>query len=495
MVRGMLAAGIVLFSLAVPAWAANTSVAILDSEYISGGAAADLTVADWLDATLGDSAARRKELTLVDRQALDKVLAERSLDLAVGKSLLGPLVASGVLICPVIVVDDAGEKATIDVQAVLAQRGTLLAEWSTTAVRTGQTWTMPVAGKALDAFWDELERRRDENLKKPTLDIVRFTLGGKEQRLQWMADELSDALTTGPHFGVVVLVPRQAVNTKEERLLRVAGFTKPATGDATALLPAASDYQITGELNDSGKTGVVFQQTPIALSLTLGRGSERVASTTLSGIVGDFSTLQRQAEQWADAQLAQAMRSPRPALEEPDAQAQAQSELSTARRLAGLDYGRSALEKDRQQRLALAALRACHLDPTNEEAAYLAAFSIEGLYEARGEDETLACKDRVIELGEQYIARFNGGSALHQARVLTAIETAADGAIGIIDPHIRLTEMITSPPDARKYPYEHAFCWAAMEYGVREAADPNWLGSNALRPPPPTFAGNGPSRN
>ena len=79
------------------------AVALLEAEHITSDATANRgELTGWLDAMLADSLPRQKNLAVLDRQLLDKVLAEKKLDAARADGLLtkGPMATSDVLSPP-----------------------------------------------------------------------------------------------------------------------------------------------------------------------------------------------------------------------------------------------------------------------------------------------------------------------------------------------------------------------------------------------------------
>ena len=144
----LLTAGLVLFG-ATPAGVAGPTadsagkpcVAVLEAEVIGKVDAAERrAMAGWLDTLLTESLAKRKDFVTVDRQALDRVLAEKAakaggltkIDPKDVAASLQPFWSAGVLICPVMRQADPKEasagKMVVSVEAVLAQTAQLLAE-------------------------------------------------------------------------------------------------------------------------------------------------------------------------------------------------------------------------------------------------------------------------------------------------------------------------------------------------------------------------------
>lgn len=465
---------------------AGPCVALLEAEYITPDAAAirgELT--GWLDTVLTDSLTGQKNLTVLDRQLLDKLLAEKKFDAARVDAALRPFIASGVLICPTIVADPSTGKAVVTVQAVLAQRGDMLAELIVTGELVGDGWKNPPATeKLLAQFWRDLNRGIEARVGLPSLEVRDIALDSKTDRLQWLADDLTDALAAQPREGLVLLVPRQTVHTKEERLLRLMGLSSPADGDKSAGFAATSDYQLSGELIEEVKPDVPFDQTPIKLVLHLTTGDKQLTKKELSGTVGQYTELRRQAILWAADELAKATKIKATQPDQSHVKAMAEQELAAARRLTNVTYGGSNMERDRKQRLALAALRAAHLNPTSEEAAFLVVQSIEGLYESRGQRNTLACWDRLLAEAEKYIDRFGDRNPQHHCRVLDRMGHAGFRGDGLLMEGPTGTRDMLSPPDERRWRYVRAYVLANLEIGVRGEANKVYDLSNALQSMP-----------
>ncbi len=488
-VLAALTAGIGPSFAAEPQPSAVAHVALLEAEYITPDAkAARRELTGWLDTVLTENLSRQKGLVLVDRQALNKVLTERNiakLDARTADARLRPFIASGVLICPMIVADAKSGKGVATVQAVLAQRGTLLAEMTAVGELAGDGWkTAPALDQPLKQFWQDMRRQLETNLSLPGLEVRRIRISSKLDRLQWMADDLTDAVTVAPREGLILLVPRQPIHTKEERLLRLMGLGNPGDGDKSAKLSAASDFQLSGELVEEVKVGMPFDQTPVKITLNISGGGKELARRQLAGTVGKYPEIRQQALAWATKELSRLARIQPQVLDESHAKALAQQELAVARRLAAVSYGASSMERDRQERLAMTALRACHLDPASEEAAYLAATCIEGMYEARQQGRTLACKDRIIQLCRQYSDRFGDKVAKHHREMLARIGSAGHSGAWIIRGKPGGTDAIVRPPDVRQYPYASAYVRAWMEIGIRAETDKNYGGSNSLQAAP-----------
>ena len=410
-------------------------VAILEPEV-----AADLpaeerkALAGAVDALLTESLAKQKGFVLVDRQVLDKVLDERKA-LAAGApkiaasnvaESLRPFWAAGVLVCPAVQhVDpknpDGGMLVTV--QAVVAQTGHLLAEAHLKpSVQRGQWKDVPGASYRLQGLWSETLRTLQQTAGLPLVEISDGPLSGPSNRLQWIADDLADSLraAVGTESGVALLVPRQPLSTKEERLLRMMGLSAAGKNDQAAGLATSPDFRISIELEESSKTGVPFDAVAFTLTLKGIRRDRTSVSHVVKGTVGKHGEARTAAMEWLTAQLKDLAHA-RPADAAGDEEAcrrLAQEELAIVRRLietyktlppgTGIADGwsLSPLKQGLRASMARRALRASHLDPTNEEAAYVAALTVDSFYFLRGQEQSVACRERVILECQRYLDRF-----------------------------------------------------------------------------------------
>ena len=103
-----------------------------------------------------------------------------------------------------------------------------------------------------------------------------------------------------------------------------------------------------------------------------------------------------------------------PADEEQQAREQAKEELTAIRQLVetnkllnlGDGWYRSPRDQALRAAIARRALRASHLDPTNEDAAFYAALTVDSFYFLRGQERSHACTERVILECQRYLDRF-----------------------------------------------------------------------------------------
>ncbi len=494
-------AGLLLFSTAVAIAgpsadsASKPCVAVLEAEVIAKMPGDERkALAGWLDTLLTESLAKRKDFVTVDRQALDKVLAEKTakaggltkIDPKDVAASLRPFWSAGVLICPVIRQanpKDSSGKMIVSVEAVLAQTGQLLAELHAQGVWKNGRWAKPPKiSEGLDSFAAEICRNLNRNLNRPVVEVAAGRLTSKLTRLQWMVDELTDALSScvGAEHGVVLLAPRHPLSTKEERLLRVMGLSAAKGNDKAAGLAPTSDIRLTTELVESVSGKVSFRKTPITVRLTLRAGDKVVVSKSLSGTVETSQKLRDEAKKWFAEQLGKSTKTSKPVNAEELARKLAAEEVTSLRRLMSFDYGDRDLEIHRLVRLVRRALRAAHLDPTCEAAAYLVAMHVGNLYSVRGQDETMACKDRILAESGKYLDRFGGKVASHHRQVLDQVISTTYRASWKIRGRGQSYTAILDPPNARLYPYVREGVRALADRGYLAETDKRYANTNAF---------------
>lgn len=460
----------------------SVSVAVLAPEFITRDRQSPRQgVTAWLDAAITMSLRDEPLVEVLERQSLDRILTERELQAAHGGNddVLRPFLAAGVLVCPTIVAAPEGDGVVITVEAILAERGDVVGELILTAQQKSDAWqTTPDLNRSLAEFWKTMQERVLACRNMPTLEIAGIDPGEELIRLEWLADDITDALDAAPWSGVAVLRPRQAVHTKEERLLRMMGLSRPDEGDATAGFTASSDYQLLGRLADRSEPGTTFDQAPLVLTLRLAKGDTTVADTTIEGVASRPEALEQRAITWAaEAVATHAAKKDSLVDQEAVVRSLAARELAIAEQLASLKYPEGAPERARLERLAQAALRAAHLDPTSEKAAYLAAASIEGQYLARGQYQTFAAKARVIHLCEQYLERFPKGDFEHRRMVLWRLGSAARSAASMTSDPTVTFGMEPRAPDAERYRYRRIYITAYIEQGIVEAEGKKMMGN------------------
>ncbi len=443
-------------------------LAILDAECLGELGQPARTLAGELDTLLSLALAKRGEFTAVNRQDLDRLLAELKLKTGFGRidpaevgGALRPFWSAGVLVCPVIQplaapspiskppgapplaatrpAAEAG-KVAVRLEAVLAQTGQLVAEVHVVGT-PGEAGLLTSAKFAadLEGFWTDISRNVQLNLAVPLVEVADAKLTSPLSRLRWVSDDLTDALRSavGLEQGVLLLRPRLPSCTKEERLLRAMGLSAPRSGDVAAGLQPVPSAWVQAELIEE-PAGGTFETTPITIRLSW--QGETAASETLQGTVEQYDAMRLKAASWLAGRLAAL-----PARGQADgerleisADRLAVEEVAAAKVLmaACASAGeRSTLADTLRPRIAWHALRAAHLDPQSEEPAYMAVQSLSGLYpvqyDFRGPHWPTACNDRVIRECQRYLERF--GKVIetsprnHAGEVLSTLYRHASG--------------------------------------------------------------------
>ncbi len=228
-----------------------TCVAVLETEVLANLPAENgKTLAGVIDMILTESLARQEGMCMVDRQALDKLLAEKAAQMAglaggLAKvapadvaERLRPFWAAGVLVCSRVEAADPKQAAagsvSISLEAVAAQTGQLLAELHFTANResSGKVAPRPLEAR-LSQFWQAVRRNASRAKDLPLVEVPETQLISSLPRLQWMADDLADSLravaSASRHANL--LTSRHPASTREERLLRVMGLAVAKSHD------------------------------------------------------------------------------------------------------------------------------------------------------------------------------------------------------------------------------------------------------------------------
>lgn len=404
----------------------GVNVAVMESEAAPAVKAADAkALAGWIDTVLTQSAASRK-LTLVDRQALDKVLAETTA-VAGGAAKVAPekldkairpFWAAGVMICPRVgppkTPRSSPNEMVVTVEAVLAQTGQLVAALRVTGIWEAGRWMKEPNFAGLDRFWADVARNVARNARLPVVEVSDGKLVSKLTRLGWMLDDMTDSLraAVGVENGVVLLVPRCPSSTKEERLLRVMGLSLAKGGDAAAGLAPAPQARVSIELTEAVKENQAFDATEIQAKITFANGS--AGSSTFKGTVGKYEDMKAEALKWASSQLLKINPQKPPPAEQDDkfALQLAKEELDAARQLVAdtgnrYDWFSYGSEQAVLARIARHALRSAHLDPTSEESARYIALTCDALYPPPAPGAASPVRyDRVIAECHRYLDRF-----------------------------------------------------------------------------------------
>ena len=430
-----------------------------------------------LDTLLADALRDAGGIVQVDRQSLDKVLAERVAG-ASGLARIAPdEVAAplrGFWTAGVLIATQCNVKnQAILIEAVSTQTGQVVASlYAKTPISSAETVAKAI-GPKLPALVRQITRGVARLRDKPLVEVS-GRLAGEMTRLAWMVDDLAEAAGTKISLAdnAVWLVPRQPIATKEERLLRVMGLADARRGDPAAGLSPVPRIRFVFELTDSAKTGVAFEKTPIQLKLSFQREGTASSETQLDGQIDQWSACRDRAVAWFLEQLAQLRGKPL---------ANPKDDTATARQLAAEELAMIASWVDlgarEQEHLDLAlrrsmarhALRAAHLDPTSEQAAYLAAISVEALYPPEGKDKkqlSLTAIDRGIAECQRYLDRFGRRNEKHYADIVECT-----GDLGLrgqwkLAAGPGRPEDYLRPPDVRRYPYVRLYVrlWAQQGY-------------------------------
>lgn len=498
------------------------SVAIIEPEVLADLPADQRkALAGMVDVLLTQATSARKDVVLVDRQAIDKVLDEHktaSAGLAdtmpgrrshaaagAGTSVipepLRPLRAAGILICCSIQPMDPKDNAAgmlIIVQAVAAQSGQLLAEtYLTSSLNQGQ-WNVPDATESLQGLCAEALASLQRVSGLPLIEVSSGQAINESGRLQWIADDIVDSLraTVGAESGTALLTPRCPLSTKEERLLRAMGFSAAGKDDRAGALLAAPDLRIGLYIEEPSTPGASFDVVEFTITLKSMRRDGTGASQAISATVAKHEDASQAAKKWLMSQLkGLSAGHADTAADEEACRRLAQEEMSAINRLMKTyktiqpisDIANGWYLSPLKQRLRAAiagrAVRASHLDPTSEEAAYAAALTIDSTYFLRGQERSAAMWDRTILECQRYLDRFPGPTKLnnHRFEVFHKLGSACSGLADLRGPSGNWTD---SPDKERAYRYASA-CLTAMSVSRRPTSSSHALtGPSSTSLPP-----------
>lgn len=429
-------------------------------------------LAGQLDTLLAEALARQKGLVLVDRHVLDKVLKEHkaaaagATRVAVGDvaESLRPFWSAGVLVCARVDI----KSSVLVVEAVSAQTGQLIASlYARWQMRSDDDVTKALTPR-LRVFVESILRGIAKMRNKPLLEIS-GKLGKGLRRLAWMVDDLTDAAGAKVTLSdrATWLVPRQPLFTKEERLLMVMGLAKAVKGDTAAGMSPVPQMRLTFVLTDSAKTGVTFEKTPISLKLTLHREKGKPVEMQIRGEVGKWDACRDKAVAWVKLQLANGVASTSQPDRLDDEKHARQLSREILESLADL-VTQGEPSPELQRRIVQQALRAAHLDPTNEQAAFLAVKYLK-VYWHSEKSPSLRLKwlQRDIVEMERYLQRFPKAPAKHRyhvlrSRIFTPTYKVFYGYYGADAKRAMLI-----PPKPGPYPY--------VKIGVRRIAEMFYL--------------------
>ncbi len=467
-------------------------VAVIEPEVSAAGPQTQRNaLAGALDALLAESLGHERGFALVDRQALDKVLAEKALGAAGLAKVapdevaapLRPFWAAGVLVCSEI---DAKSGAVI-VEAVSAQTGQVLAGIYAKAKIASAGDLAAAIGPKMDAFAREIGVGVARMRGKPLLEVSGEIASGTS-RLAWMVDDLSEAAgaRVAAEGKVVPLSPRRPIVTKEERLLRVMGLANAREGDAAAGLSPTPEMRLSFELRDSAKTGVSFEKTPICLTLSLRRGDQPASQTQIDGEVGQWESCRDKAIAWLAGQLSAGGGATAPAANDDEERAKqlAKEELAAVAQWTSLEYYKQKdLSLAIRVRIARHALRAAHLDPTSEEATYLTACYVDALCPREGKDGdelSLAAIDRAMIELQRYLDRFPQRNIEHHLAVFSHAGFVSNKAAWNLAGGSGEKDAILRVPDLRQYPYLRFYVRTCADHGYLGKVDPRYNNGNAF---------------
>ena len=136
-----------------------------------------------------------------------------------------------------------------------------------------------------------------------------------------------------------------------------------------------------------------------------------------------------------------------------------------------------------RRRIARHVLRAAHLDPTSEPAAYLAACYVDALYPREGKDAdelSLAAIDRAMIEAQRYLDRFPQRNVEHHlAMFFHAGLLGVKGAWKLAGGPGRKDDILR-PPDVRQYPYVSFYVRAWAEHGYLGNVDKRYDNGNSF---------------
>ena len=274
--------------------------------------------------------------------------------------------------------------------------------------------------------------------------------------------------------------------TKEERLLRVMGLADARQGDPLAGLSPVPQVRFSFELTDSARPGVSFDKTPIRLKLSFRRGDEKAIEGQIDGEVGQWDACRERALDWLGRQLAAGGGNPAATPQDDLQRAKqlAEEELSAVAPWTGLaHHEQAALDLAWRRRIAPRVLRAAHLDPTNEPAAYLAACYVDALYPREGKDGRevpLAAIDRAMIETQRYLDRFPRRNVEHHLAMLDQAGSLGFRGAWKAGGGPDRPDDILRPPDVRRYPYVRCCIRARAENGYLGMMDERYYNSNAF---------------
>jgi len=287
--------------------------------------------------------------------------------------------AAGAYLCPVLKATK-GKQFTLTLELIAVQNGRRLLERHIQgSISAPEAWLGELRG-AIAGLCRELPTAVGdlENvlLMEPSLKLP-AELPHTRHLVPLLQSTLQAALDQSLH--VRALTPRFPQCTREERLLRLAGLTDARharNGSQLIALKPTPDGRLTIEFAEKAIHGPV-DQFPITAAVVLRADAKIIYSRALKGKLGAFPAFRARIQKSVGEAAAALARHvgregpPRPIeVQEARARRQAQAELESVKHLTKVPSGE--LSHAQSARIAGRALRAWHLNPASEQAAYLA---------------------------------------------------------------------------------------------------------------------------
>jgi hypothetical protein len=450
-------------------------------------------IAAVMDLLLTTSVTNQEGLTLIDRQSLDAVLGEherRAGGLAKNDARpidapLRQLLSAGILVSTEI---DTSSRV-VAVEAVSAQRGTRLGGMYFQAERLDRKSLSNAITTRARAFWDEVRTATASEDDRPLVEVVAQVPENLE-RIRWLTDEAARhaQARVAAAKGLTLLAPRRPLTTKEERFLRVAGLAKRADGDRGASLRAAPDVVVDVKVSERAEVGTAFDQTPVTARVTITMPGRDPKQQTFSMPASRWHDVLAEMDQWLDRELADIGPRGAPSAEADDERARDLAGRAMASIEPWTSLSRHAIEDLPIQirvRLHDIALRAVHLDPTNEQATRMMVLTLMADAEAVdwGQRPDEYYRRHLVE-GRRYLDRFGDRNRQHHADMLNHV-----GQIGLIytwhlerpDGEHRIEHPLLGEPDPRIYEVARIVVPVEAEDGLRGLSDDMYGGGNVFQ--------------
>ncbi|KPK46316.1 MAG: hypothetical protein AMK72_09950, partial [Planctomycetes bacterium SM23_25] len=379
--------------------------------------------------------AAQSSVRVLSRQFMAELLRERATGLAnlsaQQQQQWRQFMAAGAYLCPVLKATK-GKQFTLTLELIAVQNGRRLLERHIQgSISAPEAWLGELRG-AIAGLCRELPTAVGdlENvlLMEPSLKLP-AELPHTRHLVPLLQSTLQAALDQSLH--VRALTPRFPQCTREERLLRLAGLTDARharNGSQLIALKPTPDGRLTIEFAEKAIHGPV-DQFPITAAVVLRADAKIIYSRALKGKLGAFPAFRARIQKSVGEAAAALARHvgregpPRPIeVQEARARRQAQAELESVKHLTKVPSGE--LSHAQSARIAGRALRAWHLNPASEQAAYLACTYAKYLHptDSKGNLPEHAYWS-AIELCKRYHDQF-GPKAGHYREVANARFTA-----------------------------------------------------------------------